>query len=269
VVKDAEEYMSTRDFERNFRMSRNALELLLEMITPIIDPHPELSGIRARAANGRRDADSNDNARVTPRMQLMITLRYLAGGSYLDIHARYGVSRSAFLASVDRVLAAIDETLTISFPEFDDLEGLKKLANGFRDASDGHMFEHCVGAVDGYVPQIHCPSVNEVPDPLAYKCYKKFFGVNVQAVCNANYEFTMVSIMCPGRAHDRMAWDYTSLRERIYRNNGALPSPYYLIGDIAYQGAPGILVPNGASGNPKCDPWLDSFDFHLSQLRIK
>lgn len=261
--------MSTRDFERNFRMSRPAFALLLEKITPIIDRNPELSVVRARAANGRRAADSNDNARVTPRLQLMIALRYLAGGSYLDIHARYGVSRSTFLASVDRVLAAIDETLTISFPAFDDLEGLAKLAEGFRDASDGHMFEHCVGAVDGYVPQIHCPRKSEVSDPIAFKCYKKFFGVNVQAVCNANYEFTMVSIACPGRAHDKMAWDYTSLREFIYRNNGALPFPYYLIGDAAYQGAQGILVPNGATGNPHRDRWLDSFDFHLSQLRIK
>ena len=49
--------MSTHEFERNFRMSRSAFAMLLDMITPIIDPNPELSDIRARAANGRRAAD--------------------------------------------------------------------------------------------------------------------------------------------------------------------------------------------------------------------
>jgi hypothetical protein len=51
-----------------------------------------------------RDVSQSEKAGVyiSPSMQLGMSLRYLTGASYLDIHDRYDVSKSSFSLVVDR-----------------------------------------------------------------------------------------------------------------------------------------------------------------------
>ena len=48
-----------------------------------------------------------DGGYISPSMHLGMSLRYLAGGSYLDIHDRYGVSKSSFYSLVFECLELI------------------------------------------------------------------------------------------------------------------------------------------------------------------
>jgi hypothetical protein len=165
-------------------------------------------------------------------------------------------------------LAALNQTdaLAITFPDLDDEQALRDIANGFRARSDEGAFADCIGAIDGWVPQILCPSLKDVPNPGRYYCRKGFYGINVQAICDADYRFRHISLMCPGSAHNTTAWKMSSLRNSMGRHG--LLHPFYFIGDAAYRGEGGILVPHGASHNGEGDTWKDSFDFHLSQCRI-
>ena len=72
---------------------------------------------------------------------MSIALRYLAGGSYLDIMYLHGVGRSAFYLHLWPTLAAIDAAL----PEFSleadiyDLQRCRQLAAGFARKTDTHI----------------------------------------------------------------------------------------------------------------------------------
>ena len=66
--------------------------------------------------------------------RLAMTLRWLAGGQYLDIASLFGVSKSNFMKYITGVLLALDNMLTIRFP-FDDPDALAALERGFHLAS--------------------------------------------------------------------------------------------------------------------------------------
>jgi hypothetical protein len=65
-----------------------------------------------------RDVSQSEKAGgcISPSMQLGMSLRYLAGGSYLDIHDRYGVSKSSFYSLVFECLDLIVQHYPIVFP---------------------------------------------------------------------------------------------------------------------------------------------------------
>ncbi len=77
-----------------------------------------------------RDVSQSEKARdyISSSMQVDMSLHYLAGGSYLDIHDRYGVSKSSFYSLVFECLELIVQHYPIVFPT--DPAALKKLAWG-------------------------------------------------------------------------------------------------------------------------------------------
>ena len=69
-------------------------------------------------------------------------------------------------------------------------------------------------------------------------------------------------VLCsPGR-HDWVAWRESELSRATSR----LPDGYYVLGDAAYPLSEKLLTPYPGKRLPRD---LDSFNFHLSQLRIK
>ena len=79
-----------------------------------------------------RDRSQSEKAGgyISPSMQLGMSLRYLAGGSYLDIPDRYGVSKSSFYSLVFQCLEPIVQHYPIVFPT--DPAVLKNLTDGFQ-----------------------------------------------------------------------------------------------------------------------------------------
>ncbi len=113
---------------------------------------------------------------------LHYTLHYLAGGSVHDIQVCAGMSKGSFYRAIHHGIDAINScpSLQIKFPV--SLHDLTKSANEFHSPSAHGIWNGCVGALDGWLCQIHVPSANEVKKVKSYfsgqyQCY----GFTVQA----------------------------------------------------------------------------------------
>ena len=88
-------------------------------------------------------------------------------------------------------------------------------------------------------------------------------GLNIQAVCDSKCHFIYFSVAAVGSTPDCSAFAKTDLPELL----GNLPYSYYILGDCAYICTNNLLIPY--AGSHRDDSANDSFNFHLSQLRIK
>jgi hypothetical protein len=99
-------------------------------------------------------------------------LRWLAGGSYLDICIAYGVSQSSFFFTsyesgiVWPVIDAINVAFQIGLPTA--RNQLMRLANGLTRFTGGELWG-CVSAIDGWVCVTRKPHQSEVGDVTAYR----------------------------------------------------------------------------------------------------
>lgn len=128
AVKEME-ILSDKEFTRMFRLSRSAFEWLLAKIAHHIQPQASL----------RNNVYHNLKREIPPRTRLAVTLRWLAGGSYLDICFAFGISSSSFFVEngvLWGTMAAIDAELQIGFPLYD-AEKLEEISEGFAKFTDG------------------------------------------------------------------------------------------------------------------------------------
>jgi hypothetical protein len=243
--------LTDAEFRRTYRMDKSAFRHLLEVLAP------SLSGDVPMAVRSSGSA-------VAPALQLSMTLRYLAGGSYLDITQMHGVHTSTMFACVHRVIKAINDApeLRITFPA-DDPGALADLAAGFSRSRDYHAdrLPGCVGALDGIALQIKRP----VACPTARSFYnrKGFFAYAAQGMCDSRYRFTYWSCLCAGSTHDSLAFDASSLGH--YLQAHGLPAPYWIAGDEAYAAKDWLLTPWPGR---RASPEQDAFNYHLSSQRI-
>lgn len=125
------------------------------------------------------------------------------------------------------------------------------------------MFQWVVAAVDGLFVKTKAPTARNTRSVIYYYSgSKSAYGMNVQAMCTADYRFCAVSTISPGSTNDWVAW----LRSSLHKAVGRLPSPYHIIGDAAYPVSEKLLTPYPGKNLP---PGKDSFNFHLSQLWVK
>jgi hypothetical protein len=81
------ENISETTFQAMFRMSRQAFEKLYEKVSPLMyDTDEEM----ARRSSG---------VAILKKTKLYVTLRWLAGGSYLDFCFGWGISEAAFYST--------------------------------------------------------------------------------------------------------------------------------------------------------------------------
>jgi DDE superfamily endonuclease len=201
---------------------------------------------------------------ILPELCLYCTLRWLAGGSYLDITDVCGISKSSFYRVIWKTITAIVkcEQLRPRFPQTSEEVG--EVICGFAKISTMGIINNCAGAVDGYLCRIKVPSKNEVKNVKSffsghYQCY----GVNVQAVVDHQCRFTFIGIAGPGVMGDKDAVSETSLNDLIE----GLPFGICVIGDAAY-GPTEHLVPV-YQGLAKSESRYDNFNYFVSQLRIR
>jgi hypothetical protein len=240
--------MRHNHFRSMFRMSHACFLTILEKIGPYME----------------RDRSQSDKAGgyISPSMQLGMSLRYLAGDSYLDIHDTYGVSKSSFYSLVFECLQLIVQHYPIVFPS--DPAALKNLADGFQQRQHKHMrvFLYALGVLDGILLKIRQPTVKEIAQPTLYHCRKGFHAWNVQAICDAHKTYTYCAIDMPGSTHDSRTFANSSLAHAI--GAGCFPDHYYFLGDAAYKGTSSILTPY--VGNLRADESV--FSFYHSSLRM-
>lgn len=130
-------------------------------------------------------------------------------------------------------------------------------------SSTNGVFANVVAAADGLLVRTRAPSAADTPNITSfYSGSKSGYGINVQATCDSNYRFCQVSAISPGATNDWNAWNRSSLSKAVDN----LPDKYCILGDAAYPLSEKLLTPYPGKG---LDPGYDSYNFHLSQLRVK
>jgi hypothetical protein len=244
---------ATKLWKRFYRMSKESFLELLDLAREGLE-RDEIQGLR-----------SSYGGVVSPELRLSMTLRWLAGGSYVDIAIIHGVAISTFYKVVNSTVESLDnlEPLMLQFPLQDERK-LWGIAEGFQKKAGHTIFNGVVGALDGILVECEAPNRNKCKNPVSFWTRKSKYAWNVQAVCDANRDFLYVSVICPGSTHDSHAWSLSSLG-RTLKLGGQLKESFYLIADSAYRGHACIMTPFDGHNLSTSQ---DSYNFHLSSLRI-
>jgi hypothetical protein len=190
-----------------------------------------------------------------------MTLRFLAGGNYLDIMDLHGVGESTFYRCLHRSLKALDQVLRLSY-DVSNTSEMESIEKGFATLTDG-VLRGTVGALDGLAVKIRKPARNEVPDPMSYWNRKVFFAINVQAIVDSDRIFRWYSAATTGSTHDATAFNATFLSRRL--EAGDLDKQFQIVGDEAYGLRSYLVTPYSGRMLPI---EKDSFNFYQSRLRI-
>jgi hypothetical protein len=246
------EAISDSIFSKMFRMDRRGFEEFYIKIAPFTHESNTDMAIMSSGSS------------ITTKTKLYCTLRWLAGGSYLDICFVWGAAESSFFSNDNQkeiiwpTIRAIDMAFDIGLPVNDDAK-LKEMAEVFAKFSNGEVYG-CVSAIDGWVFRTRRPFRTEVDDITAYRNRHDCWGLVVLAGCDANCMFNMFSCKSAGSTNDSITWQMSELRYLIEEGK-LLPIDYFIIGDEAFQCSEQMLVSYGGRG---LGTWKDSFNYHLS-----
>lgn len=209
------------------------------------------------------------NGEISTSVRLAIALRYFAGGSMYDLSPLYGVGITDCRLSVWYVVQAIHSypDFAISYPSNHDEQ--RAIARGFAAKSTAG-FTCCAGAVDGILIWTHRPFEDDAKEAAidAGKCYcprKNKYGLNCQATCDSQGKIIDILCMFPGSTSDYLAFEASTLYQKLKNDPSYLADGLCLFGDNAYVNTPFLATPfpNTSSGPP------DWYNFYHSQLRIR
>ena len=243
-------FHSEEEFKKRFRMSKNCFFLLYRLLRNDLSPNRSMSPKLSKMY-------------IPGEVKLAMTIRYLAGGQIYDIADRYGYHSTTTNLMVWKVMGIILKT-KLGRCEFkaDDAEWLKEKANlysGLRVTNP--LAEKCVGCVDGLAIEIERPDSSF--SPKEYSNRKGFYSITCQGICDAQHRFIFFDCSCPGSTHDSLALSRTSIFEKL--TSGLLNS-YWLAADAAYPLIGSIMKP--FQGKSRVDIFEDSYNFHLSSIRV-
>ena len=119
-------------------MSAASLEKLLCAVAPFVTLPDKLQSQRRTGVQP-----------ISIQCMLQMTLRWVAGGSYIDIRIVAGVSVSFFYSTVHKIITAITKALSMHFPVAPN--ELVSASRDFASISTRGLITGCVAAVDGYI----------------------------------------------------------------------------------------------------------------------
>ena len=196
LVKDMALY-DQEYFFKFFRMTPTKYEQLLQLVAPAITK-----------CSIRREA-------IGPSERLTVTLKYIfAGTSQIDLAGMFRISPTSISRIINETSSALWNCLLaekyISHPE-NEIEW-SAVANEFERKWN---FPNCIGAMDGKHIVMQAPARSG----SYFFNYKKSHSIVLMAVCNANYEFTLLDIGDTGRNSDGGVLDTVTwelLSDRIF-----------------------------------------------------
>lgn len=240
-----------KDFQRHLRMKYSSFKKLLNYIRADLLVNEEMGSLRGGA--------------VIPEVCLYATLRYLAGGSYSDIHYFTGISRTAFYDVVNKTMHAIIncKQLAIKFPTT--RAEVEEAANGFCSVSSApNCMWNVATVLDGYHLEIKVPAKKDAKNVKSFfSGHYQSYGVNVQAACDHQCRFQFLGVAGPGVMGDREAVFELELGDLVE----GLPAMYCAISDCAYTPTEKMVPVFG--GQQALRKRNDNFNFYASQLRIR
>ena len=237
-------------FRRALRMEKHSFDRLVDMVRLKLSVDRTMAQLRGGP--------------IIPELCVFCTVRYFAGGSYLDIIDICGISVPSFYRVLWRTVRAMNQCpeLDINWPK--QPAEIYAAASGFQSVGTDGTINNCVGVVDGYLLRTATPRRSEVKNVRSffsghYKCY----GVNVQAVADHHSRFTYIAMAAPGVTGDRDAIKAVSLYQLVED----LPYGYCVIGDAAYDASEHMVTI--FDGADRLNSKYDDFNFYASQLRIR
>jgi len=207
-------------FTRMFRLSPQAFDKVMDIIKP------KLISKKFSAKNS-----------VPPMVKLCLGLRLLAGASYLDLSFGYNVTASCVHHYAWQALDAIDSSMhtyldNIKSPIHATAKELSQLELGFAELSDFKL-RGTVAAGDGIVFRMQMPTNEEVDgDVTSYFTRKGYYAYGLQAFCDAQCRFVMISSQLCSSTNDNTCYIVTQLSKDI--KAGRLPPQYHVVLDEAY-----------------------------------
>jgi hypothetical protein len=172
-------------FSARYRISKATFDRLLGLIAP------KLAVNKIKSQNSTVGVPT-----ILPAHCLHCLLRYLAGGSYLEICDIIHMSESSFTRVIWKTLDAINAcpelAMNLPFPPDSNTGRIEELKTSFRRAATCPAFHNCVGAIDGWLAVIRTPSRSEEPNVKSFfSGHYKTMGLNVQAMeDNCGNQFT-------------------------------------------------------------------------------
>lgn len=237
------------EFSLAFRMSRGTFERMILSLGPLLQ-RDALQGIRSSGGF------------VEPYIRLAVTIRMLAGASYLDVMLAFRIAKSTVYCLMHETIEAMCERWKLPGLPFGDERALRLLSIGFtRSRCPPSPLHGCVGALDGVLVKISKPPNS--CNPAKFYCRKGFYAIPVQVVCDYQYRILYASMKCAGSTHDRTAFAVSDLYTRL--SSGALPRGYWLAGDEAYACTDSVLTPWPSSKLSRAN---DTFNIYQASLRM-
>ena len=210
-------------WKKNFRMSKECFLELADELRPFLAPNPHSPNRRALSTEKR----------------LAITLYYLkdTGSLWMTANA-FGIHQCTASKHIHSVCEAIDMILGPKYLHLPrNTEEMRRKVSEF-EIKFG--MTQAYGCIDG----THIPLKRPPQNSQDYFCYKQYFSLNIQAICDSKGYFMDVECKWPGSVHDAKVFANSSINHKM--KTGQLPKtfitllpgyeaiPNYLIGDPAY-----------------------------------
>jgi hypothetical protein len=257
-------------FRRMFRMPKESFKLLCSKISSTIGIdtfRPEGGIVDGPNAAMLRDVGGY----IVGEVKVAISLRMLAGGSYLDLVPLFGVGKAALYFIFDNFLHWILTTFSFPLPKMirqNDWESLTALSDQFAERSNG-VFHGVFGALDGIAIRIKSPRESEVSDPKNFYCRKGFFALNVQAISDKSKRFLWAYTSSKGSTHDSAAFSNSRLFTHLEQKAQLAERQLFIVGDSAYNLSSFLLVPYDSNEVQNDETKAkDAFNYYLSSCRV-
>jgi hypothetical protein len=189
-------------FRRQFRLTRH-------------DFYYVLIKIEIDLKKNVQQAVNSSGSSVSPFLMLLITLRILAGASYLDmIH---------YHVHIDSVASIVWETVCSMHKRIDNINVAQNESECRVLANEWAKIQQCrwgsfmtpgtIYAGDGLVIEIQQPSVKDLRGRAigVFRNRKGLWGLIAQGFCNANTRFSVFDVKWPGGTNDIIAYNMTDL----------------------------------------------------------
>ncbi|KAL7545061.1 hypothetical protein ACHAWF_014107 [Thalassiosira exigua] len=275
--------LTDKQFRRYFRMSRECFQLLCEKIQTNVGERSfkseqyladvregNVTQVHPLLKSMIHCHDESTGGFICGEIKLALTLRLLAGGSYLDLALLFECGWSHAYNIFHEVLEKWildDKFVQMNGVEYcTDVERMKNVATDFSRTSNG-VINGCIGAIDGWIVKIARPTKKDgVYNPGSFYSRKGFYGINVQAIVDKKKRILYRNILSRGAEHDSTAFKNGQFFKWLIENWSALARHgFYFIGDSAYSLQSFLLTPfdNVLHGTPE-----DNYNFFHSSSRI-
>jgi hypothetical protein len=225
-------------FHRQFRMFRQEFfGLLKRMVDAFQGPFD--SGAKNYEYSCKQ-GDNSWGACIPLQIKLCVTLRILAGASYLDM-IWYGCSvnhvEAFFVDMLKLINLALPDSFIFNFNADTDFNEMAyEWSRVMIKARSWDLMKGTILAGDGLVIQTEGLSAAELLanglDDLAFRNRKGYFGLIVQAFCDAFGMFRYFELSWPGATPDITAYKQTALYRMF--TSGVIPNAFHMVLDEAY-----------------------------------